>query len=76
MHTDSFTLHFSALEDPRQSAKVSYPLFDILFLTLCAVMTPQRHSGARHYCPRHRPSEPQKIAAVFCRLDARCDKTD
>jgi len=39
MHTDSFTLHFSALEDPRQSAKVSYPLFDILFLTLCAVMT-------------------------------------
>jgi len=39
MHTDSFTLHFSALEDPRQSAKVAYPLFDILFLTLCAVMT-------------------------------------
>ena len=39
MQTDSFTIHFSALEDPRQSAKVTYPLFDILFLTLCAVMT-------------------------------------
>jgi hypothetical protein len=39
MQTDSFTIHFSALEDPRQSAKVTYPLFDILFLTLGAVMT-------------------------------------
>lgn len=39
MQTDSFTLHFSALKDQRQSAKVHYPLFDLLFLTLCAVMT-------------------------------------
>jgi predicted transposase YbfD/YdcC len=39
MQTDSFTLHFSSLKDSRQSAKVHYPLFDILFLTLCAVMT-------------------------------------
>ncbi|RVU31975.1 ISAs1 family transposase [Rheinheimera riviphila] len=39
MQTDSFTLHFSALKDQRQSAKVHYPLFDIIFLTLCAVMT-------------------------------------
>ncbi len=38
METDSFTIHFSALEDPRQSSKITYPLFDIL-LTLYAVMT-------------------------------------
>ncbi|MEZ9675301.1 transposase family protein, partial [Vibrio breoganii] len=38
MH-DAFTKHFISLEDPRQSAKVSYPLFDVLFLTVCAVIT-------------------------------------
>ncbi|CAM4323818.1 ISAs1 family transposase [Vibrio neonatus] len=38
MH-DAFTKHFSTLKDPRQSAKVSYPLFDVLFLTVCAVIT-------------------------------------
>ena len=31
MQIDSFTTHFSALEDSRQSAKVTYPLFDIFF---------------------------------------------
>ncbi|PML00499.1 transposase [Vibrio breoganii] len=37
--SDIFTKHFSSLVDPRQSAKVSYPLFDVLFLTVCAVIT-------------------------------------
>ncbi len=38
MCLDNFTLHFSAIQDPRQSAKVTYPLFDILFASLCAVI--------------------------------------
>ncbi|MGV8003942.1 transposase family protein [Photorhabdus temperata subsp. temperata] len=37
MYLESFTDHFSDIEDPRQSAKVAYPLFDILFASLCAV---------------------------------------
>ncbi|WP_445497865.1 ISAs1-like element ISPlu17 family transposase [Photorhabdus sp. SF281] len=35
---DIFTEHFSDIQDPRQSAKVAYPLFDILFASLCAVL--------------------------------------
>lgn len=31
--------HFSALEDPRQSWKVLYPLEEILLLVLCAVLS-------------------------------------
>ncbi|MDX8001139.1 ISAs1 family transposase [Xenorhabdus sp. Reich] len=38
MYLDSFADHFSDLQDPRQSAKIAYPLFDILFATLCAVI--------------------------------------
>lgn len=38
MSTDAFSLCFGELDDPRQSAKISYPLFDILFLTICAVI--------------------------------------
>ena len=30
--------HFSALEDPRQSWKVVYPLPEILLIVLCATM--------------------------------------
>ena len=38
MQLDAFSELFSELHDPRQSAKISYPLFDILFLTVCAVI--------------------------------------
>ena len=38
MQLDAFSECFSELHDPRQSAKISYPLFDILFLTVCAVI--------------------------------------
>lgn len=34
-----FLLHFSALRDPRQSAKVLYPLAEILTLLLCATIS-------------------------------------
>ena len=38
MQLDAFSEFFSDLHDPRQSAKIAYPLFDILFLTVCAVI--------------------------------------
>lgn len=38
MQLDAFSEFFSDLNDPRQSAKIAYPLFDILFLTVCAVI--------------------------------------
>ncbi len=34
-----FLGHFEALEDPRQQTKVVYPLDEILFLSLCAVLS-------------------------------------
>ena len=39
MYLDTFTQHFGSIEDTRQTAKVTYPLFDILFVTLCAVIS-------------------------------------
>ncbi|MDE9484348.1 ISAs1 family transposase, partial [Xenorhabdus bovienii] len=39
MELDAFSQYFGDINDPRQSAKISYPLFDVLFLTMCAVLT-------------------------------------
>lgn len=38
MTIGTFSQHFSDLKDPRQSAKISYPLFDILFLAICVTI--------------------------------------
>lgn len=38
MFLEAFTTHFSAIVDHRQSAKVTYPLHDVLFVTLCGVI--------------------------------------
>ncbi|MDC9594840.1 transposase family protein, partial [Xenorhabdus sp. IM139775] len=38
MIIDVFSQYFGELQDSRQSAKISYPLFDVLFLTMCAVI--------------------------------------
>lgn len=38
MQLDAFSEVFSDLHDPRQLAKIAYPLFDIVFLTVCAVI--------------------------------------
>ncbi|MFC0229605.1 ISAs1 family transposase, partial [Serratia aquatilis] len=38
MSINAFSEHFADLQDPRQTAKVAYSLFDILFLTVCAVV--------------------------------------
>ncbi len=39
MSIDVFAEHFSDVTDPRQSAKVTYPLYDVLFLSVCGVIT-------------------------------------
>lgn len=36
------TDHFADIEDPRQASKVTYELFDVLFLTLTAVISGQK----------------------------------
>ena len=38
MHIDNFTEHFQSITDQRQSAKVTYTLFEVLFGSLCAVI--------------------------------------
>jgi hypothetical protein len=38
MYIEAFTTHFSAIIVQRQSAKVTYPLCDVLFVTLCGVI--------------------------------------
>lgn len=38
MHIDEFKEHFHAVTDKRQSAKVTYCLFEVLFASLCAVI--------------------------------------
>ncbi len=38
MIVHTFSKHFGDSEDPRQSAKVSDPLFDVLFFTVCAAI--------------------------------------
>lgn len=43
-HSIDFPRFFSSLEDPRQQAKLLYPLDEVLLLTLCAVL-----SGAENW---------------------------
>lgn len=38
MSIDAFSQYFSTLTDPRQSSKISYPLFDVLFLSITAII--------------------------------------
>ena len=38
MNINAFSQYFGKIEDPRQSQKIQYPLFDILFLTVMSVI--------------------------------------
>lgn len=38
MYLEAFSQHFSPITDTRQTAKVTYPLHDVLFITLCGVI--------------------------------------
>lgn len=54
MDIDSIKEHFIQLHDDRQSAKVDYPLFDILFGSLCAIMAGGRGwTDIREYVMGH-----------------------
>jgi len=39
MIIDVFAQHFADVKDLRQTAKVSYPLYDVFFLSICAIIT-------------------------------------
>lgn len=39
MTIDVFAQYFADVKDPRQTAKLSYPLYDVLFLSICAIIT-------------------------------------
>ena len=39
----AFLVHFAALADPRQSAKIMYPLKEIVLLVVCAKRCPNPH---------------------------------
>lgn len=38
MNLNLFIEHFSSINDPRQTAKIDYPFFDLLFGSLCAII--------------------------------------
>src|SRR3982751_496339 len=64
--------HFSALEDPRQRAKVLYPLPEILLLLLCATL-----AGADD-CRRDRAlgrRAPRLFSVASCRASTGCRAT-
>ncbi len=47
--TPDFLAHFEAMENPRQQAKIRYPLEEILLLVLCAVTLGAQ--GLDVHCP-------------------------
>ena len=54
MYIEAFTTHFGELSDNRQLAKVTYPLEDILFITLCGVIAgAEGWSEIRDYADGH-----------------------
>ena len=54
MYLEAFATHFGALTDSRQTAKVTYPLEDILFVTLCSVIAgAEGWSDIRDYAEAH-----------------------
>ncbi len=54
MYLEAFTTFFSELTDTRQSAKITYPLEDILFVTLCGVIAgAEGWSEIRDYADGH-----------------------
>jgi predicted transposase YbfD/YdcC len=54
MDIDAIKLHFSIIRDERQSAKIDYPLFDILFGAICAIIAGARGwSDIREYVLGH-----------------------
>lgn len=54
MNLETIKLHFNIIRDERQSAKIDYPLFDILFGSICAVIAgAQGWTDIREYVLGH-----------------------
>ncbi|EJG0043679.1 transposase family protein [Shewanella algae] len=54
MNIDAIKAHFTIIRNARKSAKVDYPLFDILFGSICAVIAGgQRWTDIREYVLGH-----------------------
>ena len=83
-HSIEFLASFADLDDPRQQAKVLYPLEEILLLCLCAVISgadcwvevalygQQRLAFLRRFLPfKHGVPSHDQLGIVFARLDAR-----
>ena len=83
-HPIEFLASFADLDDPRQQAKVLYPLEEILLLCLCAVISgadcwvevalygQQRLAFLRRFLPfKHGVPSHDQLGIVFARLDAR-----
>lgn len=54
MFIEAFSTHFGAIEDNRQAAKVTYPLHDLMFVSLCGVIAgAQGWSEIKDYAEGH-----------------------
>ena len=71
MMTTCLLDYFSALDDPRQSWKVCYPLEEVLLIVLCATM-----AGAEDFVQIERwGNRKPDFCAAFCRLRKVCPRT-
>ena len=74
--------HFEAVEDPRQAAKVAYPLDEVLLLVLCAVISgadgwtsialygEKKLQFLRRFLPfKHGTPSHDQLGILFSRLD-------
>lgn len=85
MKIDTIKEHFSIIRDERQSAKVDYPLFDILFGSICAVIAGgQGWTDIREYVLGHHEwflkqglfEKGVPVDDTFARLIASIDPTE
>ena len=80
--TPDFLTHFEAVEDPRQAAKVAYPLDEVLVLVLCAVISgadgwtsialygEKKLQFLRRFLPfKHGTPSHDQLGILFSRLD-------
>ena len=80
--TPDFLTHFEAVEDPRQAAKVAYPLDEVLLLVLCAVISgaygwtsialygEKKLQFLRRFLPfKHGTPSHDQLGILFSRLD-------
>ena len=71
MNLETIKAHFSIIRDERQSAKVDYPLFDLLFGSICAIIAGgQGWTDIREYVLGH-----QSYSDFWCTGRKECSVT-